>query len=52
MKEGIEKTNATGGIDIEKLPRSARAFLTLIRSRCYPAILAAAKVGSALKDRR
>ena len=52
LKEGIEKTNATGGIDIERLPRSARVFLALIRSRCYPAILAAAKAGSTLKDRR
>ena len=52
LKEGIEGNGATEGIDASKLPRSARAFLALIKTRCYPLVLASAKMGVAVKDRK
>lgn len=52
LKAGIERNDAAEGIDASRLPKSARMFLALIRTKCYPLVFAAAKVGAAIKDRR
>lgn len=49
IKHEISLNKSTCDIDSLLLPRSARAFLALINSKCYPLVLLAAKLGVALK---
>lgn len=49
LKEAVARNHSVDGIDASKLPRSAKMFLSLMKTGCYPLVLAAAKAGVRLK---